>query len=78
MQKRKPLKRLEAGLPAAWYRDPDHYQRELEAFWYARWIAVCREEELLGPGDWKVCNLGTQSIFITRNSKQELKAFHNV
>ena len=78
MQKRKPLKRLEAGLPAAWYRDPEHYARELEAFWYARWIAACREEELPKPGDWKACRLGTQSVFIVRDSSGELKAFHNV
>jgi len=29
---RKALDRLEAGLPAAWYSDPAHYERELEAF----------------------------------------------
>ena len=43
---RKALDKLEAGLPAAWYRDPTHYDRELEAFWYSHWIAVAREEEL--------------------------------
>ena len=26
---RKPLQRVEAGLPAAWYYEPAHYQREL-------------------------------------------------
>jgi Rieske 2Fe-2S family protein len=75
---RTPLKRLEAGLPAAWYRDPAHYARELEVFWYGRWIAACREEEVPGPGDWKVCKLGSQSVFILRNAQRQLKAFHNV
>jgi glycine betaine catabolism A len=73
---RKALDRLEPGLPAAWYRDPAHYQRELEVFWYGRWIAACREEELPAPGDWKTVRIGNQSIVVLRND-EGLKAFHN-
>jgi Rieske 2Fe-2S family protein len=72
---RKPLERLEPGLPAAWYSDPAHYARELEAFWYAKWIAVAREEDLATPGDWRVATIGTQSIVLVKDEK--LKAFHN-
>src|SRR6185295_14542446 len=74
---RKPLKKLERGLPASWYRDPAHYARELEAFWYGRWIAACREEEFPGPGNWRVIRIGTQQILVCRNENRELKAFHN-
>jgi Rieske 2Fe-2S family protein len=74
---REPLQRVEAGLPASWYFDPAHYQRELEVFWYGRWIAVAREEDILGPGDWKVIRLGTQSIVLLRNADGKLRAFHN-
>ncbi len=74
---RKPLQRLEAGLPAAWYRDPAHYARELEVFWYARWIAACREEELPGPGSWRVVRIGTQQVLMVRNENKKLRAFHN-
>jgi Rieske 2Fe-2S family protein len=73
---RKPLQRLEAGLPAAWYYDPAHYQRELEAFWYRRWIAVAREEELPKPGDWRTVRVGTQSLFLVRD-EGTIRAFHN-
>ncbi len=72
---RKALERLEPGLPAAWYSDPVHYKRELEAFWYSKWIAVAREEEIAAPGDWRVVKVGTQSIVLVRD--EELKAFHN-
>jgi Rieske 2Fe-2S family protein len=75
---RRPLERVEAALPATWYRDPDHYRRELEVFWYGRWIAVARAEELAGPGDWRTVRVGTQSILVLRNGSGELKAFHNV
>ena len=75
MAERKPLERLEPGLPAAWYSDPAHYERELAAFWYAKWIAVAREEELSAPGDWRVVKIGTQSLVLVMDEK--LKAFHN-
>lgn len=77
MQPRKALKRLQSGLPAAWYRDPAHYARELEAFWFRRWIAACRQEEIRGPGDWHVVKVGSQSILLVKNAKGEIKAFHN-
>ena len=74
---RKALDRLEPGLPSSWYRDPTHYERELEAFWYSRWIAVAREEELPQAGDWRVARIGTQSIVVVRGEDGELRAFHN-
>jgi Rieske 2Fe-2S family protein len=73
---RKPLRRLENGLPATWYRDPEHYGRELEAFWYRGWIAACREEELPGPGHWKAVSIGTQSVVVVRTG-EGFRAFHN-
>lgn len=73
---RKPLTRLEPGLPAAWYHDPAHYARELEAFWYRRWVVVAREEELTAPGDWHTVRVGTQSLVLVRDDHQ-LRAFHN-
>lgn len=74
---RVPLERLEAGLPASWYRDPAHYQRELEVFWYGKWIAAMREEEIAGPGDWRVVRIGSQSIVVLRGEAGSLRAFHN-
>ena len=71
------LERVEAGLPAAWYYDPAHYQRELDAFWYRRWIAACREEEIPAAGDWVVVRVGSQSLVILRDGKSSIKAFHN-
>ena len=74
--KREPLQRLEEGLPAAWYYDPAHYQRELEAFWYERWTVVAREEELAKPGDWRTVRIGTQSLVVVRDDDR-IRAFHN-
>ena len=74
---RKALEHLEAGLPAAWYRDPAHYQRELDAVWYSGWIAVAREEEFPSAGDWRAAQIGSQSLILVRNENLEVKAFHN-
>lgn len=73
-----PLERLEAALPAAWFHDPAHHERELEAFWYRRWVAVAREEEIAARGDWKTVTLGTQSLLLLKGEEGELRAFHNV
>src|SRR5260221_962612 len=74
---RKALEHLEAGLPAAWYRDPAHYERELEAFWYGRWIAAARAEELPSLGDWRVVRIGSRAIVLLRGNDLQIKAFHN-
>lgn len=74
---REPLARVQHALPAAWYRDPAHYERELETFWYGKWIAVAREEELPAAGDWRVVRVGTQSILLLRDETGGLRAFHN-
>ena len=63
---REPLKRLEAGLPASWFRDPVHYQRELDILWYDRWIAVAREEEILAAGDYRVAEVGSHEQLMAR------------
>ncbi len=74
---REALQKLEPGLSAAWYSDPAHYARELEAFWYGRWIAACREEEVPCPGDWRLARIGSQQVIVLRDAEGALKAFHN-
>lgn len=74
---RQALARLRTGLPAAWYHDAVHYARELDAFWYGRWIAAGREEEIPAAGDWRVVRIGSQSIVLVRGEEGALRAFHN-
>jgi Rieske 2Fe-2S family protein len=76
-RKREALTRLQPGLPAPWYRDPAHYERELEVFWYRKWICVAREEQLPAPGDWRLVRLGTQSLVLLRDEAGGLRVFHN-
>ena len=75
---RRPLEGLEPGLPASWYRDPAHYRRELDIFWYDRWVAVAREEEIPTPGDWRLVRIGSQQLILVKGEDGRLRALHNV
>jgi phenylpropionate dioxygenase-like ring-hydroxylating dioxygenase large terminal subunit len=71
------LRQCEPTLPTAWYRDPAHFQRELEALWYHGWICVGRADELAETGDYSVHRIGDQRVLITRAADGELHAMHN-
>ena len=72
-----PLPKLEPALPAAWFHDPAHHERELEVFWYRRWVAVAREEEIPSSGDWRAVRIGTQGLVVLRDEGGEIRAVHN-
>lgn len=73
----RPLTEVKASLPSAWYHDPAHYIRELQAVWYKDWVCVGRDESLPRDGDYFVVAIGTQSIIVTRSSEDGIRAFHN-
>src|SRR5262249_53929147 len=74
---RRPLPKIEASIPASYYFDPQHYERELDVFWYRMWVVAAREEELPGPRHYRVVKIGPQSILILRDLEGRLRAFHN-
>src|SRR5262249_2231346 len=76
-KRRVALRQLEPSIPARYYYDPQHYERELEVFWYGMWVMAGREEEIPAPRDYKVVKIGTQSIVIVRDLEGRLQAFHN-
>ena len=74
---KRTLDRLEPTLPNSYYYDPDHYQRELETFWYRHWLYACRSDEVAAARDYRVIQVGDQSIVIVRTPEGTLSAFHN-
>lgn len=64
-------------LPSAWYYDAEHYALELEAIWYRDWVCVARLESLEQPGDYRVTEIGDQSIIVALDQSGHLRAFHN-
>jgi Rieske 2Fe-2S family protein len=75
--RRIPLGRIETSIPAHYYYDARHYERELDVFWHRMWIMAGREEEVPEPRCYKVVTIGTQSIVILRDLEGRLRAFHN-
>ncbi len=71
------LEQAEATLPSSWYYEEDQYQRELHAVWYREWICVGRAEDLEQPGAFRVVELGSQSIILTRDADNQIRAWHN-
>lgn len=72
-----PLTKLKPSLPSAWYYDPAHYQRELEAIWYRDWVCVGRIDAIKNTGDFFTATIGNQNIIVTRGSDGEIHAWHN-
>ena len=69
---------LERTLPTPWYRSQDIFQLEKERIFCREWFAVCREEELPGPGDNQVLDVLGESILLVRNREGRIRAFYNV
>ncbi len=65
------------GLPARWYHDAGHYERELRALWQRNWIYICHEAALAQPLDYRTVEIGDQNILVLRDAEGELRAFHN-
>jgi len=73
----RPLDELKPTLPREFYVDADHHRRELEVFWYSRWICVGRTEGLTDSGQYQCVSIGDQEILVVRNTGGTLKGFHN-
>jgi glycine betaine catabolism A len=64
-------------LPAHYYFDAEHYQRELRQIWQRNWIYVCRSSALDKPRSYRTLTIGDQSVLVVRGDDQVIRAFHN-
>ena len=71
------LTSVERSLPTSWYRDPDHFQRELRDIWYRQWLYVDRADTIPSPRDYRLVTIGDQSIILLRRENGTFQAFHN-
>ena len=69
---------LERTLPSSWYRSPEVWRAERERIFLREWIAVCRDEEVPKPGDFRVMDVLGESVLLVRNREGRLRAFYNV
>jgi fatty-acyl-CoA synthase len=59
------------------YRDPDVFQRELEAIWYKVWVYVGHASEVPEPGDLVRRQIGLQPVLMLRGDDGQIRVFFN-
>ena len=59
------------------YRDPEVFQRELEAVWYKVWIYVGHASEIPHPGDYVRRQIGLQPVIMIRDDDGHINVFFN-
>ena len=64
-------------LPARYFTDPDYFRRELEAFYFHRWIGAGRTEFIPKAGDYFLREIGGESVIVVRGAGA-VNAFYNV
>ena len=65
-------------LPARYYTDPDLFLEELERFYCRTWVCAGRANQIPSPGDYFLREVAGESIIITRDGGNSLRAFFNV
>jgi glycine betaine catabolism A len=69
---------LDPALPSSWYVSDRIFALEKERIFCREWVCVGREEELAGPGAWRVLDVLGESLLLVRNRGGQLRAFYNV
>ena len=69
---------MHATLPRRFYADPDFYTRELERFYFNRWICAGRADQIPNAGDYFTRTIADESIIITRDMSGAIHALFNV
>ena len=67
---------LEETLPDTAYLDEDNFAVECKRIFHSEWFCAGRVEGLEEKGDYRLVNIGGESILIVRD--ENLHAFHNV
>jgi glycine betaine catabolism A len=69
---------LPKTLPGRYYTDPELFKDELERFYCESWVCAGRAEQVARPGDYFVREVAGESIIVTRDREQSVRAFYNV
>ncbi len=65
-------------LPKESYYDPAWLDRERHELFNQSWFYACTEAMVPNPGDYHVCRVLGQSLFVVRDDDGALRAFHNL
>ena len=76
--RRRQTTAMHTTLPRRFYADPDFYARELERFYFKRWICAGRADQIPNAGDFFTRTLGDESVIVTRDASHQIHALFNV
>ncbi|MFM2077973.1 MAG: hypothetical protein RJA49_1863 [Actinomycetota bacterium] len=65
-------------LPARWYADPAHFERETRAIWRQEWLCAGDLAEMPAPGAWRAVTVAGLPVLFVRDREGCLRAFLNV
>jgi len=66
-----------AFVPKSRYIDPEFQQLEIDKLFTKTWQIACRAEELPSVGSFVEYAIGSFSVLVVRESKTDIKAYHN-
>lgn len=66
------------SLAGNYYTSPEIFAAEQDRIFGRRWICIGRTERLSQPGDYFLCQVGTESLIVVRNASGRMHAFFNV
>ncbi|WP_037891323.1 aromatic ring-hydroxylating oxygenase subunit alpha, partial [Streptomyces viridochromogenes] len=65
-------------LAGEYYTDPEVFAQEQERVFEAMWFCVARAAELDKPGAFRTCQVGRESVLISRSRDGSVKGFLNI
>jgi hypothetical protein len=69
---------MRTTLPARFYTDPAHFRREVEHFFFGKWICAGRADQIPERGDYFLRDILGESIIVTRDASGAVNAMYNV
>jgi Rieske 2Fe-2S family protein len=69
---------MHTTLPRRFYADPDFFRRELDRFYFSRWICAGRADQIPNAGDFFTRTVGDESVIVTRDETDRIHALFNV
>jgi Rieske 2Fe-2S family protein len=65
-------------LPASWYTSPEIFETERERIFSQEWLCAGRADSLARPGDFFTVERAGESLIVTRDAENRVRAFFNV
>jgi len=69
---------MHTTLPRQFYADSEFYRRELDRFYFNRWICAGRADQIPNAGDYFTRIVGDDSVIVTRDRGGDIHALFNV